>query len=76
MRSWRPPEGTATIQLEQDGAGATIRLRSDLAPRHRLLRMVNQLAPPVSRRLHDRVVDRAFEQFVRRGDPGAGDQAR
>ena len=60
-------EGTATVTLEPRGAAATIRLRSDLAPRHRLLRWVNTLAPSVSRRLHDRVVDKAFRQFTRRG---------
>lgn len=59
-------EGTATITLEPDGTDAVIHLRADLAPRHRLLRAVNRLAPSVSRRLHDRVVDKAFRQFAAR----------
>lgn len=59
-------EGTATVTIERDDAGAEIRLRSDLAPRHRLLRGLNRVLPGVSRRLHDRVVDRAFEQFAHR----------
>jgi uncharacterized protein YndB with AHSA1/START domain len=68
-------EGTASITLEATDRGSTIRLRSDLAPRHRLLRAVNRAAPSVSRRLHDRVVDRAFRQFAGRGrgeGPGEG----
>lgn len=59
-------EGTAVITLDATTEGASIRLRSDLAPRRRLLRAVNRVAPPVSRRLHDRVVDRAFRQFAER----------
>jgi uncharacterized protein YndB with AHSA1/START domain len=59
-------EGTATVTLEPVGDGAAIRLCSDLAPRHRLLRGVNRVVPGVSRRLHDRVVDRAFQQFAER----------
>lgn len=66
-------EGMATVTLEPRGDGAVLRLRSDLAPRHRLLGMVNRLAPAVSRRLHDRVVDTAFRQFAGRGD---GDASR
>lgn len=56
-------EGTASITLQRTVEGATIRLRSELAPRHRLLRTVNRLLPAVSRRVHDRVIDRAFRQF-------------
>ena len=59
-------EGTATITLASGPEGAEIRLCSDLAPRHRLLRWVNRVVPGVSRRLHDRVVDRAFRQFAER----------
>ena len=59
-------EGTATITLASAPGGAEIRLRSDLAPRHHLLRGVNRVVPGVSRRLHDRVVDRAFRQFAER----------
>lgn len=59
-------EGTATVTIERGDAGVEIRLRSDLAPRHRLLRGVNRILPGVSRRLHDRVVDRAFQQFADR----------
>lgn len=62
--------GTATITLEPVGDGAEIRLRSDLAPRHRLLRAVNRMVPSVSRRLHDRVVDQAFRQFAERDQRG------
>jgi hypothetical protein len=63
-------EGTAEVTLEAAGSGSTIRLRSDLAPRHRLLRAVNRATPAVSRRLHDRVIDRAFRQFADRGRSG------
>lgn len=63
-------EGTATITLESDGPEAVIRLRSDLAPRHRWLRTVNRLAPPVSQQLHDLVVDKAFRQFAERPEAG------
>lgn len=63
-------DGTATVTLVPCGAGVIIRLRSDLAPRHRLLRAVHRLAPSLSRRLHDRVIDNAFEQFARRGEGG------
>lgn len=63
-------EGTATITVEPVGASAEIRLRSDLAPRHRLLRGVNRIIPGVSRMLHDRVVDRAFRQFADRDRSG------
>jgi len=59
-------EGTAALTLAPGPEGAEIRLRSDLAPRHRLLRGVNRVVPGVSRRLHDRVVDRAFRQFAER----------
>lgn len=59
-------EGTAVIALHTTADGASIRLRSDLAPRHRLLRAVNRVVPPVSRHLHDRVVDTAFRQFAER----------
>ncbi|MCO8128600.1 hypothetical protein NHL50_15420 [Acidimicrobiia bacterium EGI L10123] len=67
-------EGTATVTLAPGPDGAEIRLRSDLAPRHRLLRGVNRVVPGVSRRLHDRVVDRAFRQFAERdrGEIGPG----
>lgn len=64
-------EGTAAVTLERAGTGATIRLHSDLAPRHPLLHVVHRLAPEVSRRLHDRVVDRAFRQFASRPDGGS-----
>ena len=64
-------DGTATITLGWEGGGGAIRLRSDLAPRHRLLRAVNRLTPALSRRLHDRVVDKAFREFAGRGDGDA-----
>jgi uncharacterized protein YndB with AHSA1/START domain len=64
-------EGTATVTVEPSGAGSTIRLRSALAPRHRLLRAVNRAVPAVSRRLHDHVVDKAFEQFAGRDRTGS-----
>lgn len=64
-------EGTAAVTLQQDGSGTTIGLVSALEPRHRLLRTLNRLAPPLSRRLHDRVVDKAFRQFAHRPDGGA-----
>lgn len=63
-------QGTASITLRPVDGGATIRLRSDLTPRHRLLQAVNRVAPGVSRRLHDRVVDRAFRQFAERDGSG------
>lgn len=68
-------EGTASITVAGEGAGSTIRLRSALEPRHRLLRAVNRWAPPVSRFVHDRVIDGAFRQFAERparGDGGPG----
>lgn len=69
-------EGTASITVACDGAGSTIRLQSALAPRHRLLRAVNRWAPPVSRFVHDRVVDDAFRQFAERPAGGDGGPAR
>lgn len=62
--------GTASISVAPDGAGSTIRLQSGLAPRHRLLRLVNRCVPSVSRVVHDRVVDSAFRQFAERPRPG------
>ena len=67
-------EGEATVTLEPVGDGAEIRLRSDLAPRHRLLRGVNRFVPVVSRRLHDHVVDRAFRQFAERSGSDPADR--
>jgi uncharacterized protein YndB with AHSA1/START domain len=69
-------EGTAAVTVAPAGTGSTIRLRSALVPRHRMLRGVNQLAPSVSRRLHDHVIDTAFRQFAARDRPGDRRTAR
>ena len=69
-------EGTATVTVEPSGTGSTIRLQSALAPRHRLLRAVNRAVPGVSRRLHDHVVDKAFEQFATRDRTGSRRRGR
>lgn len=61
--------GTAAVTVEAHGHASVIRLESALVPRHRLLRAVNRVLPSVSRRLHDRVVDSAFEQFADRPRP-------
>jgi uncharacterized protein YndB with AHSA1/START domain len=63
-------EGTAVVTVEPAGTGSVIRVRSELAPRHRLLRALNQLVPSVSRRMHDHVIDTAFQQFAERDAPG------
>ena len=63
-------EGTAAVAVAPAGPGSTIRVLSELAPRHRLLRAVNDAMPSVSRRMHDHVIDTAFRQFADRDRSG------
>lgn len=58
--------GSATVDLEPDGDGCTVRLRSALAPAGQPLRTVARLAPWLSRFGHDWVLDTGFRQFRRR----------
>lgn len=69
-------EGTAAVTVEPAGTGSIIRVRSELGPRHRLLRAVNEAVPSVSRRMHDHVIDTAFRQFAERDQSGGRRAAR
>ena len=65
-------EGTAALTVEPAEMGSVIRVRSELAPRHRLLQVLHQGVPSVSRRMHDHVIDTAFRQFADRDRRGGG----
>lgn len=60
--------GSAMLELidGDDSGPCRIHLRSDLAPSHRVLRMVAGAAAPVVRRGHDWVLDTGARQFRQR----------
>lgn len=62
--------GSATVTVEEAGDGSTIRVRSALVPRQPLLATLHRMVPSVSQRMHDNVIDAAFEQFADRNRSG------
>lgn len=58
--------GEATVELDHDGTGSRVRLRSSLAPARQPLRTVAALAPWMARRGHDWVLDTGARQFGER----------
>lgn len=58
--------GDASVELEPDGAGCTVRLRSSLAPSGQPLRTIARLTPWLARFGHDWVLDTGLRQFRRR----------
>lgn len=68
--------GSATVTVAAAGDGSTIRVRSALVPRQLLLATLHRVVPNVSRRMHDRVIDSAFEQFADRDRSGGRREGR
>lgn len=58
--------GDATVELRSAGEGCAVRLRSNLRPAGRPLRIVATLAPWLARQGHDWVLDTGSRQFRRR----------
>ena len=58
--------GSARLDIEVTEDACRTRLRSELAPRRRLLRWGAVVASPILRRGHDRVLDDAVAQFAER----------
>lgn len=57
--------GTATLEIRHVEGGSELRLRSSLAPRSDLLRLVAVVARPLVERGHDWVLDTGARQFRR-----------
>jgi hypothetical protein len=58
--------GTARVEVEADGDGCAVRLRSSLAPGGRVFGLVAGIARPIVRRGHDWVLDTGARQFAER----------
>ena len=58
--------GTARVEVEADGDGCAVRLRSALAPSSRVFGIIAGLARPLVRRGHDWVLDTGARQFAAR----------
>lgn len=56
--------GSASLVLEEDGAGCLAVFNSSLTPYQGVLRVVATLAPPVARYGHDWVLDTGARQFA------------
>ncbi len=56
--------GTASVALQEEGAGCLAVFNSCLSPHQGVLRMVAALAPPVARYGHDWVLDTGARQFA------------
>ena len=57
--------GTASLVLEEEGAGSLAVFNSSLSPHQGVLRTVAALAPRVARYGHDWVLDTGARQFIR-----------
>ena len=58
--------GTARVDVEPDGEGCGVRLRSALSPGSAAFGLLATLARPIVRRGHDWVLDTGADQFARR----------
>ncbi|MFL6206117.1 MAG: SRPBCC family protein [Acidimicrobiales bacterium] len=56
-------EGSARLEVHDDGGGSELHFTSDLTPTSRVLRAVTRVAPPVARFGHEWVLDTGLEQF-------------
>jgi hypothetical protein len=65
-------DGTAVLDVQQDGPGCSVRLVSELSPAKQSLRVMSIAARPVVRFGHNWILDVGVRQFRARSDRGYG----